>query len=167
MKSTFNFLWLQTLPTRPAVNDIWKHYPNKLWHPLASNKETLCHLLQNSLPLSARLPLCVASSSLVCRPCGSILWADGAALLSSTCLLNDSNYFPGLQATHACFISTSTSPICMAMHGTNHSRVEKKDFISPHTILWVPTGLHCLGAILRGPLFDGTRGVCAEADRCC
>lgn len=77
--------------------------------------ETRCHVLHNSLPLSVSLPLCFPSSSSVCRWCGSILWADWAALLSSTCLLNDSNYFPGLQATHACFISTSTSPICL--HG--------------------------------------------------
>lgn len=60
-------------------------------------------------------PLSFPSSSSVCRRRGDILWAHWAALFSSTCLLNDSNYFPGLQATHACFISTSTSPICL--HG--------------------------------------------------
>lgn len=47
-----------------------------------------------------------------------VVWrnTDWTARLSPTCLLNDSNYFPGLQATHACFISTSTSPICL--HGS-------------------------------------------------
>lgn len=39
-----------------------------------------------------------------------LLWAARALLL------NDSNYFPQLQATHACFIRTSTFPICLYGH---------------------------------------------------
>lgn len=104
--------------------------------------KTLCHRSHNSFPLSVSLPLCFPSCSSVCRWRGGILWADWAALLSSTCLLNDSNYFPGLQATHACFISTSTSPICL--HGDAWCTLwwnerKKQDFISPYTFLWVPT----------------------------
>lgn len=44
------------------------------------------------------------------------LWPAWALPLSSMRLLNDSNYFPQLQATHACFISTSTFPICLYSH---------------------------------------------------
>ena len=126
-------------------------------------------LTHNSLPLSASLPLCFPSSSSVCRRCGGILWADWAALLSSTCLLNDSNYFPGLQATHACFISTSTSPICL--HGDawhtpcwwDEKKNTAKHFISLHTFLWVPTGFSSLGSFTEGPRsFMIPQGFCRD-----
>lgn len=60
-------------------------------------------------PLSPTHPSITMQRSVVVR----LLWAAQALLLSSTCLLNDSNYFPQLQATHACFISSSTFPICL------------------------------------------------------
>lgn len=94
------------------------------------------------------------SSSSVCRRRGCILWADQAALLSSTCLLNDSNYFPGLQATRACFISTSTSPICLhgdAWHTRKEKRIQQIHFISVFTFRWVPAGFSSL------PLTEGAR----------
>lgn len=131
-----------------------KHPLNKLHHALASNKETCA----SHTTLSHTVHVFPSSSS-VCRQCGRILWADWAALLSSTCLLNDSNYFPGLQATHACFISTSTSPICL--HGDawhTPGWTEKGAFyfspclpMGPHWVL-LPRFLY------RGDLtFNGTR----------
>lgn len=105
-------------------------------------------------------PLSFPSSSSVCRRRGDILWAHWAALFSSTCLLNDSNYFPGLQATHACFISTSTSPICL--HGDawctlwwNEKSGRKKGsrlfYFSPY--VWVPTGFSSLGSLAEEARF--------------
>lgn len=79
---------------------------NKLWHQLPSNTDTLRRL---SLPLIP--PAC--SASVVVR----FLRAAWASLLSSTCLLNDNNYFP------ACFISTSTFPICLYGHHRHPSPV--------------------------------------------
>lgn len=81
---------------------------NKLWHQLPSNADAFRHLSSPSLPL---IPPAWRSSPR--RLVEHVLWAARAFPLSSVCLLNDSNYFPQLQATHACFISASTFPICL------------------------------------------------------
>lgn len=152
--SLFNSLWFQKFKN---VSNRWKHPQNKLRHLSPSNKETLCHLSHNSPPQ------CVTPSSSVCRRCGAILWADWAALLSSTCLLNDSNYFPGLQATHACFISTSTSPICL--HGDawhtpswNERKYSGAFYFSPFLPMSPHWVLQRRFLYWGGPLFYGTRG---------
>lgn len=68
--------------------------------------------LHHSLPL---IPPCLffPSRSSVCSGAAAHCGQTGLRLLSSTCQLNDCNYFLRLRATHACFIPTSTSTICL------------------------------------------------------
>lgn len=151
------FLHLQTVCKDPAIYEWHIKTTLKINYGIyyhQTRKHSLPSLTQLS-PTQSVPPLCFPSSSSVCRRCGSILWADWAVLLSSTCLLNDSNYFPGLQATHACFISTSTSPICL--HGDawhtrcwNGRKKTADHFISLHTFLWVPTEFSSLRSFIEG-----------------
>lgn len=132
-----------------------------------------CAFSHTTLSHTRSLPsLFFFSSSSVCRQCGSIRWADWAVLLPSTCLLNDSNYFPGLQATHACFISTSTSPICLpAWPCMVHcgGMTKKQHFISLQTLLWLSTGFSTPSWFTEGGpvLFSyNTRGIVIGTNRC-
>lgn len=110
-----------------------------------------------TLPSLRRFPLPVHRyAGGVAVYCGQ----TGPRLLSSTCLPNDCNYFPGLQATHACFISTSTSPICL--HGdawhtlvrwekNKKKRIQQSILFPSIPFLWVPTGFSSLGSFTEGP----------------
>lgn len=111
--SLFNSLWLRWY----GSCWLWVKYRNmpKINGGIDDRqKRKRCGISQShhSLPL---IPPCLffPSRSSVCSRAAAHCGQTGLRLLSSTCLLNDCNYFLRLRATHACFIPTSTSTICL------------------------------------------------------